>query len=71
VQPPTTAANAPSAVGRPEADAEARRAAAQAKVDAKLAALGLAAAGTAARGADRTVLRHAKPGETFFSKNGG
>lgn len=68
--PAAAAAKAPGAAGQPAADAEARRAAAQAKVDAKLAALGLAAAGTAARGADRTVLRQPKPGETFFSKNG-
>lgn len=65
---------AAAAAAAPTADADAKRTAAldraQAKVDAKLAALGLAAAGTAARGAARTVQRAAKPGEACFSKNG-
>jgi hypothetical protein len=71
----SSAAAQKPAMGPPAAaaDADARRAAAldraQAKVDAKLAALGLAA-GTVARGADRTVLRQANPGEACFSKNG-
>lgn len=71
-QPPPPAAPAAAATKAAAAGeaAAAKRAAAQAKVDAKLAAIGLAAAGTAARGADRTVLRQPKPGETFFSKNG-
>ncbi|KAF8072417.1 SRK2E [Scenedesmus sp. PABB004] len=43
---------------------------AQAKVDARLAAIGLAAgAATAARGG-RTALRAPQPGEAFFSQNG-
>jgi hypothetical protein len=53
--------------------ADARRAAAELrakeKVDARLAAIGLAAS-TAVRGGGRTAMRAAQPGEACFSKNG-
>lgn len=62
-----------AAAAGPGADAEARRAAAEMrakeKVDARLAAIGLAAS-TAVRGGGRTAMRAAQPGEACFSKNG-
>lgn len=74
--PAATAASKPasrrSAVGG-EADPDAKRAAAvnraQAIVDAKLAAIGVAAS-TAVRAGGRTAARAAQPGEQAYSQNG-